>query len=166
MNQNLNAILQKLNSQDSNSHTPQRTVPVNQSSSALTLARPTKLDFPHFSRYDLASWVYKANQYFGYYQTLVAKKLLIASFNMELEALIWFQEVEEVGVFTNWDSLVQAINVRFGSTAYDDLMEVLTRLRQSSTVPMYKAEFEAMSNRIKGLSPLYKLSCFLSGLKD
>ena len=31
---------------------------------------------------------------------------------------------------------------------------------------LYKAEFEVMSNRIKGLSPLHKLSCFLSGLKD
>ena len=31
---------------------------------------------------------------------------------------------------------------------------------------MYKAKFEAVSNRIKGLSPLLKLSCFLSGLKD
>ena len=38
MNQNLNAILQKLNSQDSNSHSPQRTVSVNQSSSTLSLA--------------------------------------------------------------------------------------------------------------------------------
>ena len=67
MNQNLNVILQKLNSQDSNPHSPQRTVPVNQSSSALSLARPVKLDFPCFSGDDPASWVYKANQYFGYY---------------------------------------------------------------------------------------------------
>ena len=79
MNQNLNAILQKLNSQDSNSHSPQRTVSVNQSSSNLSLARPVKLDFPRFSGDDPASWVYKANQYFGYYQTPVAKKLLMAS---------------------------------------------------------------------------------------
>ena len=90
MNQNLNTILQKLNSQDSNSHSPQRTVPVNQSSLALSFARSVKLDFPHFSGDDPVSWVYKANQYFGYYQTLVTKKLLIASFHMELEALIWF----------------------------------------------------------------------------
>ncbi|XP_075669683.1 uncharacterized protein LOC142639376 [Castanea sativa] len=166
MNQTLNAILQKLNSQDSHSHSPQRTIPVNQSSSALSLARLVKLEFPCFSGDDLASWVYKANQYFGYYQTPIAEKLLIASFHMELETLIWFQEGEEAGVFTNWDSLVQALHVRFGSTAYDDPMEVLTRLRQSSTVAMYKAEFEAVSNRIKGLSPLHKLSCFLSGLKD
>ena len=73
---------------------------------------------------------------------------------MELEALIWFQEANEARVFSDWESLVQALHVRFGSTAYDDPMEVLTRLRQTSTVALYKAEFEAASNRIKGLSPL------------
>ena len=52
-------------------------------------------------------------------------------------------------MFFDWESLVQALHVRFGSTAYDDPMEVLTRLRQTSTVSMYKAEFEALSNRIK-----------------
>ena len=29
-----------------------------------------------------------------------------------------------------------------------------------------KAQFEALSNRIKGLSATHKLSCFLSGLRD
>ena len=56
--------------------------------------------------------------------------------------------------------------MRFGSTVYDDPMEVLTRLRQTSTVAIYKAEFEVLFNKIKGLSPLHKLNCFLSGLKD
>ena len=31
---------------------------------------------------------------------------------------------------------------------------------------LYKGEFEALTNRSKGLSPQHKLSCFLSGLKD
>ena len=31
---------------------------------------------------------------------------------------------------------------------------------------VYKAQFEVLSNRIKGLSSAHKLSCFLSGLKD
>ena len=56
--------------------------------------------------------------------------------------------------------------MRFGSTAYDDPMESLTRLRQTTSVAMYKAQFEVFSNRIKGLSSSHKLSCFLSGLKD
>ena len=50
--------------------------------------------------------------------------------------------------------------------AYDDPMEALTRLKQTTTVVSYKGNFEILSNRIKGLSKSHKLSCFLSGLKD
>ena len=70
-----------------------------------------------------------------------------ASFHMEGEALVWFQECEEIGVFCDWKSLVQAMHVRFGSTTYDDPMEMLTRLRQKTYVAMYKAQFEVLSNR-------------------
>ena len=56
--------------------------------------------------------------------------------------------------------------MRFGTTAYDDPMETLTRLRQTSSVAVYMAQFKVLSNRIRGLSSAHKLSCFLSGLKD
>ena len=78
---------------------------------------------------------------------------MMASFHMDGEALVWFQEGEDVGVFGNWEAFVQALLIRFGSIAYDDPMEALTRLRQKSTVALYKGEFEVLSNRIKGLSP-------------
>lgn len=42
---------------------------------------------------------------------------------------------------------------------------MLTRLRQTTSAAVYKAYFEVLSNRIKGLSSSHKLSCFLSGLK-
>ena len=110
MNQNIKVILQKLNSVDGNQNSPQRNVQSNSIPSSLTvsLAKSMKLDFPRFLGVDPASWVYKANQYFGYYQTPIAEKLLIASFHMELEALIWFHEAEEARVFSDWESLVQA----------------------------------------------------------
>ena len=98
-----------------------------------------KLEFPRFFGEDLASWIYKANQYFRYYDTPIGEKLMLASFHLEGEALIWFQEGEEIGVFHDWDSLIQALHVRFGTTAYDDPMETLTRLRQTSSVAVYKA---------------------------
>lgn len=50
--------------------------------------QPVKLDFPRFSGKDPTSWVYKANQYFGYYQTPIAEKLMIASFHIEQKALV------------------------------------------------------------------------------
>jgi hypothetical protein len=55
---------------------------------------------------------------------------------------------------------------RRASRRFDDTMEALTRLRQNSTVALYKHQFEILSNRLEGLSEKYKLSCFLGGLKD
>ena len=85
---------------------------------------------------------------------------------MEDEALIWFQEAKKTGQFTSWEALVRALHIKFGALAYDDLMEALTKLRQVSFVSSYKAQFEALSNRIKELFEKHKLGCFLSGLRD
>jgi hypothetical protein len=93
------------------------------------------------------------------------KRLKLASFHMEGELLIWFRNSEECGYFTHWEAFTKALLLRFGP-AYDDPMEALTRLRQTSTVTLYKTQFEVLSNRLKGLSEKYKLSCFMSGLKD
>lgn len=56
--------------------------------------------------------------------------------------------------------------MRFGTDTYDDPMENMMKLRQTSIVKEYKGQFEALANRLKGLDEGYKLSCFLSGLKD
>jgi hypothetical protein len=89
----------------------------------------------------------------------------MASFHMEGEALIWFQDAEESGQFPTWDALVHTLLTRFGS-AYDNPMEALMRLRQSSSVTEYTSQFKALSNRLRGVSEKNRLSCFLSGLKD
>jgi hypothetical protein len=89
----------------------------------------------------------------------------MVSFHIEGEALIWFQDVEESGQFPTWDAFVHAILVCFGPT-YDDLMEELIRLHQSSYVADYTTQVEALSNRLCGVSDRNRLSCFLNGLKD
>jgi hypothetical protein len=124
------------------------------------------MDFSKFDGENPANWFYKATQYFDFYQTQGMDNIPIASFHMEGEALIWFQDAEFSGLFNTWDTFAKACLVRFGPTAYDDPMESLTQLRQTKTVAAYKAQFEALSNRLRGLTEPYKLSCFLSGLKD
>ena len=52
------------------------------------LSKSVRLDFPQFKGDDFASWVYKANQYFNFYQTPVNERLLMASFHMGGDALI------------------------------------------------------------------------------
>ena len=55
---------------------------------------------------------------------------------------------------------MRSLHVRFGTSAYDDPMETLTRLRKVGSVAVYKGQFEALSNRIKELSEKHKMSCF------
>ena len=131
-----------------------------------SLAKSVRLEFPRFRGDDPATWVYKANQYFNFYHTPLSERLLMASFHMDGEALVWFQDCEASGEFVAWESFVEALLIKFGSFAYEDPMEALTRLRQTSNVINYKAQFEALSNRIRDLSENHKLSCFLSGLRD
>ena len=130
------------------------------------MSKSVRLHFPQFKSDDLASWVYKANQYFSFYQTPFNERLLMASFDMDGDALVWFQDSDENGAFATWEGYVEALLTRFGSTTYKDPMESLIRLRKTSNVVVYKGQFEALSNRIKGLTDSHKLSYFLSGLKD
>nr|XP_023903579.1 uncharacterized protein LOC112015403 [Quercus suber] len=155
--------MEKLNAVEENSH---NLGDRNYQQSVSGFSRPKRLDFPRFCGEEPTSWIYKANQYSKYYRIPESEKLMMASFHMDGEALVWFQEGEDAGVIGTWEALVQAMLIRFGSTAYDDPMEALTRLRQTTTVASYKGEFEALANRIKGLSPQHKLRCFLSALKD
>ena len=90
----------------------------------------------------------------------------MASFHLDEDALIWFQDAEQMGGFASWEIFIKDLQTRFGATAYDDPIEALTRLKQTTTVISYKGNFEILSNRVIGLSESHKLSCFLSGLKD
>jgi hypothetical protein len=126
--------------------------------------KPVKLEFPRFKGGDLTSWVYRAVQFFHYYQILEEEKVIHASYHLDEEALIWFQDCEHE-IF-NWTNFERAVQMRFGLATYDDQMETLTILRHPQSVATYKSQFEALSNRIRNLSEPHKLSCFMSGLKD
>ncbi|KAF5468658.1 hypothetical protein F2P56_012797, partial [Juglans regia] len=130
--------------------------------------RGVRLDFPHFNGENPSAWIFKASQYFEFHQTTPAQKLLLASYHMEGEALVWYQEALDTAQFVSWETLVHAMLVRFGPTAYDDSMESLTMLKQSTTVAAYKANFEALSNRPESVRlplPMFKKSVKLLGEK-
>ncbi|XP_041026999.1 uncharacterized protein LOC121267215 [Juglans microcarpa x Juglans regia] len=131
-----------------------------------SVAKRIKLDFPRFFGKNPAAWIYRANQYFLYHQIPPGQRIFLASFHMEEEALVWFQDASEAGTFHSWEEFTKVVQVRFGSSAYDDPMEALTCLKQINSVTTYKAEFELLSNRIEGVFEKNKLSCLLSGMKD
>ena len=44
-------------------------------------------------------------------------------FHMDGEALVWFKVDEDIGLFVSWDAFVQALQGKFGSTTYDNLLK-------------------------------------------
>jgi len=110
-----------------------------------------RLDFPHFDGDNPSAWTYKVNQFFDYYQTPLYQSIRMASFHLERESLIWFQDADEAGQLPTWDLFIQALLVWFGP-AYDDPMESLVKLRHSSTVAEYTSQFVSLSNHLRGLS--------------
>ena len=66
------------------------------------------------------AWVCKANRYFNYYKTPDHEKLSMAYFHMDGEALVWFKNAKDIGLFDSWDAFVQELQVKFGSTACDN----------------------------------------------
>lgn len=113
------------------------------------LPRSVRIGFPSFNEKDPLAWFYKANQLFKLYNTKPQQKLRLASFHMEWKAMIWYQDLKNSGIVVDWNSFVNALITRFGPSIDDDSMEILTRLRQISSVEDYKVGSENVSNRLK-----------------
>lgn len=128
--------------------------------------RCVKMDFPHFDSTNLPTWLFKASQDFAYHQTPNQQRLFMVSYYMEVETLVQYQDAVESGTFTSQETFAHAMLIKFGPIAYNNPIKALTRLKQTSTIANQKAQFESLSNRLRGLSESHKLSYFLSGLKD
>jgi hypothetical protein len=55
---------------------------------------------------------------------------------MEGKAITWYQELEETEILTSWEAFVKALQIRFGTSSYDDPMEALISIKQTSTVEL------------------------------
>jgi hypothetical protein len=124
-----------------------------------------KLDVPRFDGTDTHGWIFKICQFFTYHETPEEERITIASFYLDGPALTWYQWMYSNHQIVSWTQFLQALETRFAPTAYDDPRGNLFKLTQSTTVAAYLVEFEALANRIVGLSPADLLSCFISGLK-
>lgn len=59
-----------------------------------------------------------------------------------------------------------AFHTRFGPLAYEDPVGTFTKLRQTRSVKEYQTQFEILSNKIHGVSVEFRISTFISGLRD
>jgi len=66
-----------------------------------------RLDLHSFDGENPSNWIYKANQFFDYYQISENQRVCLDSFQTKGDALIWFQDGEDCGMFPCWDAFAK-----------------------------------------------------------
>lgn len=122
------------------------------------------LEVPRFDGSNAPAWIFKISQFFDYHRTPDDERIQVASFYLDGAALSWFQWMHRNDQLPSWSSFLQAQELRFAPSLYDDPRGALFKLSQHGSVNSYLAEFEALANRIVGLPTPFLLSCFISGL--
>ena len=86
------------------------------------------LDFPRFDGENPCGWIYKAEQFFLYQKTDASKKVLLASFHLQEEALQWYQWYEQSQPNVQWEEFTRALCIHFGPSDFEDFDEALAKL--------------------------------------
>jgi hypothetical protein len=128
--------------------------------------RNIKLDFPRFDGSEVLNWIFKAEQFFEFYDTPDNHRLTIAAVHMEKDVVPWFQMISRNQPFQSWVMFTRALEMEFGPSPYESPRPTLFKLTQTSTVAEYYSAFTVLANRSQGLSSEATLDCCISGLKD
>ncbi|WVZ13617.1 hypothetical protein V8G54_011183 [Vigna mungo] len=107
-----------------------------------------RLDVPQFDGTDPMGWIFKISQFFEYHRTPEVDRLRIVSFYMDGPTLSWFQWLHQNNMIPSWQDFLQALEVRFAPSYYEDPRGSFFKLTQKGSVQDYLNEFERLANRI------------------
>jgi len=66
----------------------------------------------------------------------------------------------------HWEEFTKALLYHFRPTDYDDPLEALSHLRQTTIINAYQETFEKLSYKVDELLKKNLVDCFITGLKD
>ncbi|PNX68989.1 hypothetical protein L195_g056467, partial [Trifolium pratense] len=126
--------------------------------------RNVKLEFPRFDGTNVHEWIFRAEQFFEYYDTPDLDRLTIAAVHLDKDVVPWYQMMQRSHPFQSWIDFTRAIELDFGPSIYDCPRATLFKLAQTGTVAEYFVQFTSLANRVYGLSNDALVDCFISGL--
>lgn len=125
--------------------------------------RNIKLEFPRFDGNNVLEWIFRAEQFFDYYDTPDLDRLTIAFVHLDKDVVPWFQMMQRSHPFHSWAEFTRALELDFGPSIYECPRATLFKLQQTGTVADY-LHFTSLANRVYGLSNDALVDCFISGL--
>ena len=142
-----------------------RVTPTHSHGDMHSILKTLRVKVPRFDGSNVEDWVYKITKFFDLHKVDNGMRLAVVPFHLDGAPSTWFQWVEKGGSITDWDSFLQALVQRFGTSIYDDPLGRISKLTQTGRVSHYRAEFEALMPRISGVTDAMFLNFFVWGLK-
>ncbi|XP_014519802.1 uncharacterized protein LOC106776848 [Vigna radiata var. radiata] len=127
--------------------------------------RNVKIDFPRFDGSDVLQWIFKAEQFFEYYNTPDDQRLTIVAIRLDKEVVPWYQMMARTNPWVSWTGFTRALELEFGPSPYECPRSDLFKLMQTGSVQDYYVQFTALANRVHGVTSEALLDCFIGGLK-
>lgn len=124
-----------------------------------------KVEVPRFNGEDAEDWIFKIKEFFEIYGVLVEQRIKIFSFHMEGAAYSWYKWVIKNELVQSWNEFLTSLQLRFGTSLYDDPKDDLKELKQTSTVSEYQSKFEEISTMVTGLSESWIISFLWLGCR-
>nr|GEZ34379.1 uncharacterized protein [Tanacetum cinerariifolium] len=126
-----------------------------------------KIDFPKFSGDDVEGWVYRCEHFFAMDETPEGMILRYAVVHLEGDTLQWHRAnlrtrnatVAEI----QWDEYVRSISAHFSNAMFEDPLEELAFLNQTSTLHDLNTAFDALLNKVN-LTKSQAISLYLKDL--
>ncbi|KAJ1411038.1 Aspartic peptidase domain superfamily [Sesbania bispinosa] len=81
--------------------------------------RNVKIDFPRFDGSEVLSWIFKAEQFFEFYDTPNDHRLTIAAVHLDKEVVPWFQMITRMQPFQSWKHFTKALELEFGPSQFE-----------------------------------------------
>ncbi|XP_073153183.1 uncharacterized protein [Henckelia pumila] len=91
-------------------------------------------------------------------------RLQVVAFHMDGDAGSWYQWMDRNGALFTWEHFAKEIRSRFGSSVYEDPLGNIAKMMPTGSVAQYRTEFEALMNRIEGVTKSMFLNFFIWGL--
>lgn len=110
--------------------------------------KPIRIDVPKFDGSDVCGQIFKIQQYFDYHNASEEQRLCIVPFYFDGKALSLYQWMYKKNQITWWSALLQALEVRFGTSELEDYQGQLAKLHQTGSVFEYQEAFEDLSNYV------------------
>lgn len=96
--------------------------------------RSIRLDLSKFQGTDPKGLIFQAEEYFTFHNIIDDSRIQISDFHMTKGALSWMWWLQRNNLLPTWDKFKDDLQERFGGSAFEDKLQELSHIQQTSSV--------------------------------